>query len=146
MFDNTHGFPFIVGGSCESVTDQHPSAIQIFQLWQLYLNNVDPLLKLTHTPTLQGRIIEASANLGKVSKSLEALMFAIYFMAITSIEDDEVLATFNELKPDLLRRYYTACQYALVNAGFMRNPDLTLLQAYLLYLVSAWPRLIRKSK
>ncbi|KAI0132387.1 fungal-specific transcription factor domain-containing protein [Xylariales sp. AK1849] len=135
MFDNSDGFPFLVGGTCESVTDQHPSAIQIIQLWQLYLNNVNPLLKLTHTPTLQERIIEASANIHKVSKSLEALMFAIYFMAITSLKDDEVLVTFNEEKHVLLRRYYTACQQALLNAGFMRGPDLTLLQAFLLYLM-----------
>lgn len=100
---------------------------------------MNPILKLTHTPTLQGRIIEASANLDKISKSLEALMFAIYFMAITSIEDEEVQVTFNEEKPELLRRYYTACQQALMNAGFMRSPDLTLLQAYLLYLVSSAP-------
>ncbi|KAH8680940.1 fungal-specific transcription factor domain-containing protein [Xylariales sp. PMI_506] len=135
MFDNSDGFPFLVGGAAQSVTDQHPSAIQIIQLWQAYLNNVNPLLKLTHTPTLQERIIEASANIEKVSKSLEALMFAIYFMAITSLQDDEVLATFNEPKAMLLQRYYTACQQALINAGFMRNPDLTILQAFLLYLI-----------
>ncbi|ORY65262.1 fungal-specific transcription factor domain-containing protein [Pseudomassariella vexata] len=135
MFDNSDGFPFVIGNSSQSVTDKHPSAIQIFQLWQLYLNNVNPLLKVTHTPTLQGRIIEASANLEKVTNSLEALMFSIYFMAIISISDSEVQETFNEERPVLLHRYYTACQQALLNAGFMRTPDLTLLQAYLLYLV-----------
>lgn len=91
---------------------------------------------MTHTPTLQGRIIEASANLGKASKSLEALMFAIYLMAVTSLQDDEVLDMFNEERAVLLKRYYIACQQALLNASFMRNPDLTILQAYTLYLVS----------
>lgn len=138
IFDNSDGFPFIVGaGPYKSLTDQHPSAIHIFQLWQLYLNNVNPLLKLTHTPTLQGRIIEASANLDKVSKSLEALMFSIYFVALTSLQDDqETLEVFGEERPVLLRRYHAACQQALHNAGFMRTPDLTLLQSYLLYLIS----------
>ncbi|KAI1876933.1 uncharacterized protein JN550_001005 [Neoarthrinium moseri] len=135
MFDNSDGFPFIIGGGSESVTDQHPSAIQIIQLWQTYLNNVNPLLKITHTPTLQERIIEATANIDKVSKSLEALMFSIYFMAVTSMKDDDVRLLFNEERPLLLQRYYVACQQALINAGFMRNPDLTLLQAFLLYLL-----------
>ncbi|OTB11646.1 hypothetical protein K445DRAFT_67853 [Daldinia sp. EC12] len=135
MFDSPDGFPFVIGGQFESVTAQHPSAIQIFQLWQIYLNNVNPLLKLTHTPTLQVRIIEAGANLDKVSRSLEALMFSIYLMAVTSIDDEECQATFNESRFNLLAKYYYATQQALLNAGFMRNPDLTLLQAYLLYLM-----------
>ncbi|KAH8205543.1 hypothetical protein TruAng_000249 [Truncatella angustata] len=135
MFQNSDGFPFVVGGGVESVADQHPPAIQIIQLWQIYLNNVNPLLKLTHTPTLQERIIEATANINKISKSLEALMFAIYFMAVTSLTDEEAQLTFNEEKHELLQRYYMACQQALINGGFMRSPDLTLLQAFLLYLM-----------
>lgn len=135
MFERPDGFPFVVGGQFESITEQHPSAIQIFQLWQIYLNNVNPLLKLTHTPTLQVRIIEAGANLDKVSRPLEALMFSIYLMAITSIDEDECQTTFNESRMSLLAKYQWAAQQALLNAGFMRSPDLTLLQAYLLYLV-----------
>ncbi|KAH9905119.1 hypothetical protein F4778DRAFT_769865 [Xylariomycetidae sp. FL2044] len=139
MFNNTDAFPFMVGARTESVTNLHPSAIQIFQLWQIYLNNVNPILKLTHTPTLQKRIIDAGANLDKVSKSLEALMFSIYLMAITSISDEEVEATFNEPRPTLLAKYHQGTQQALVNAGFMRTPDLTTLQAYLLYCIGARP-------
>ncbi|KAI1758686.1 hypothetical protein GGR53DRAFT_472111 [Hypoxylon sp. FL1150] len=135
IYNRPDGFPFVIGGQFESVTEHHPSAIQIFQLWQIYLNNVNPLLKLTHTPTLQVRIIEASANLDKVSRPLEALMFSIYLMAITSIDEQECQATFNESRMILLAKYQWAAQQALLNAGFMRNPDLTVLQAYLLYLI-----------
>ncbi|KAI0460275.1 fungal-specific transcription factor domain-containing protein [Xylaria acuta] len=135
MFGNTDGFPFAIGSQPQSVTDLHPSGVQIFQLWQFYLDNVNPLLKLTHAPTLQVQIIEASSNLTKVSKSLEALMFAIYLMAITSLTDDEVEQTFNESKSNLLMKYQHGTQQALFNAGFMRMPDLTILQAYLLYCI-----------
>lgn len=136
MFSNNGGFPFTVGGQYESLTDEHPTAIQIFQLWQIYLDNINPVLKLTHTPTLQVRIIEASASLDKVSRSLEALLFTIYLMAITSMSEEEVLAMFNEKRAILLSKYQQAAQQALVNAEFMRTPDLTLLQAYLLYCVN----------
>jgi len=135
MFQQRDDFPFAMGAEHISLTDQHPSAIQIFQLWQVYLDNVNPLLKLTHTPTLQVRIIEASANLNKASLSLEALMFSIYLMAITTMQDDEVYAMFDEPKRTLLGRYCKATQQALLNAEFMRQPDLTILQAFLLYLV-----------
>ncbi|KAK0379103.1 fungal specific transcription factor domain-containing protein [Colletotrichum limetticola] len=136
MYDNQDGFPFIVGSRNASVTHLHPSPIQIFQLWQIYINNVNPLLKITHVPTVQGLIIEASANLEKIPKSVETLMFAIYLMAVTSMEDVDVAKMFNEPKPTVLSRFHTALQQALVNAGFMRTSDTMVLQAYMLYLIA----------
>jgi hypothetical protein len=135
MFENSDGFPFVVGGTMATVTNAHPPAIQMFQLWQIYINNVNPLLKVTHTPTLQAQVISASANPAKISKPLEALMFSIYFAAITSLTEDEVQSTFGEDKAILLGKYHNATQQALVNAGFMRSPELTVLQAFFLYLV-----------
>ncbi|KAF9870095.1 C6 transcription factor [Colletotrichum karsti] len=136
MYDNQDGFPFIVGNRNASVTHLHPSAIQIFQLWQIYITNVNPLLKITHVPTVQGLIIEATANLEKISKNVECLMFAIYLLAVTSLEDDEVAKMFNEPKPTVLSRFHTALQQALVNAGFMRTSDTMVLQAYMLFLIA----------
>jgi len=136
MYENQDGFPFIVGGRSESVAHLHPPAIQIFQLWQIYINNVNPLLRITHIPTVQGQIIEASARLEKTPKGVEALMFAIYLMAITSLEDSDVQKMFDETRTTMLGRYHTALQQALINAGFMRTNDITVLQAYMLYLVS----------
>ncbi|KAK4454398.1 putative transcriptional regulatory protein [Podospora aff. communis PSN243] len=139
MFENNDGFPFVVGGAMISVTAAHPSAIQIFQLWQIYISNVNPLLKLSHISTLQAQIIEAGANTAKIPKPLEALMFAIYFSAITSMTDDEVQNTFAEDKAVLLTRFHNATQQSLVNAGFMRSTELMVLQALLLYLLCVRP-------
>jgi hypothetical protein len=137
MYENQDGFPFIVGARNAPVAHLHPSPIQIFQLWQIYINNVNPLLRITHIPTVQGQIIEASARLEKTPKGVEALMFAIYLMAITSLEEDDVQKMFDEPKPIMLSRYHTALQQSLVNAGFMRTNDIVVLQAYMLYLVSS---------
>nr|XP_036583300.1 C6 transcription factor [Colletotrichum truncatum]KAF6792276.1 C6 transcription factor [Colletotrichum truncatum] len=136
MYDNQDGFPFIVGTRNASVAHLHPSPIQIFQLWQIYINNVNPLLKITHVPTVQGLIIEASASLEKIPKNVETLMFAIYLLAVTSLEDAEVAKMFNEPKTAVLSRFHTALQQALVNAGFMRTSDTMVLQAYMLYLIA----------
>lgn len=137
MFGQRDNFPFAMGAEHVNLTDQHPSVVHIFRLWQIYLNNVNPLLKLTHTPTLEIRIMDAGANLHKISPSLEALMFSIYLMAIHTMQDDEVFANFNEEKRLLTGKYCRATQQALLNAEFMRQPDLSLLQAFLLYLVSS---------
>lgn len=136
MFDSHDGFPFMVGGSPTQITHLHPSPIQIFQLWQVYLNNVNPLLKISHVPTLQNQIVGAGADLPNLSKPLEVLMFSIYLISVTSMTKDDVESTFGISKDALLAKYHGATQRALVNAGFMRSSDLMTLQAYLLYLVS----------
>ncbi|KAM0420570.1 hypothetical protein ACHAPT_011616 [Fusarium lateritium] len=130
----TDGFPFIIGGPLGPITQLHPSTIHIFQLWQIYIDNINPLLKITHVPTVQAQIIEASSHIENVPSNIEALMFAIYFMAVTSLEEADVYKRFNESKKELLARYHSGTQQALAKAGFMRVNDPILLQAYILYL------------
>jgi hypothetical protein len=138
IIDTSRQFPFVVVGDTPTtaLTDQHPNAVQIFQLWQTYLNNVDPILRLTHAPTLQKQIIAASANIAHISRPLEALMFNIYSMAIISLPADEVQETFAISKSAMLRHFHAAAQQSLVNAQFMSSADLMVLQAHVLYLVS----------
>lgn len=135
MFEHNDSFPFSVGGPSTSLADSHPSAIQIFQLWQIYINNVNPLLKIIHAPTLQARIVEAGADTENVPKPFDALMFAIYFISVHSMSDEEAERTLGEDKKALLAKYHQATQQALINAGFMKSNELVVLQAYLLYLV-----------
>lgn len=135
MFENNDGFPFVVGGTMASVTSSHPPAVQILQLWQFYISNINPLLKISHVLTLQPQIVSAMANTSRISRPLEALMFSIYFAAATSLTDDEVQNTFGEDRSVLLGRFHNATRQALVNAGFMRSTELSVLQALLLYLV-----------
>ncbi|KAJ5136070.1 hypothetical protein N7448_004624 [Penicillium atrosanguineum] len=138
MFVNdTDSFPFGVGGSPTRITHLHPSAIRIFQLWQVYISNVNPLLKISHVPTLQPQIVAASADLSKVSKPLEALMFNIYLIAVKSLTDEETQTIFGEPRELMLARFNEASQQALINVGFMRSNELIVLQAYFLYLRSA---------
>ncbi|CAH0004460.1 unnamed protein product [Clonostachys byssicola] len=113
-----------------------PEPVQVFRLWQIYLDNVNPLLKVTHTPTLQPCIIEAVSNFEKVSPVLEALMFGIYSMAIHSLTDADCRATFGSSRDDLLHKYQYGCQQALVKCGYLRTGDRDCLTAFYLYLLS----------
>ena len=135
MFTNADGFPFVVGGQPTSVTDLHPSTLHTFQLWQIYIDNINTLLKITHVPTVQAQIIEATSQLHQAPKNIEALMFGIYLSAITSLDEEEVQRRFQEDRRELLSRYFHGCQQALINAGFMRMNDPICLQAFVLYLV-----------
>ena len=114
----------------------HPDPVQIFRLWQIYLDNVNPLLKVTHTPSLQGRVIEAASNVTNINPILEALMFSIYCMSILSLIVEDCQTIFGSSKEDLLMRYQFGCQQALLNCGFLRSSDRDCLTALYLYLVS----------
>jgi hypothetical protein len=98
------------------------------------------LLKITHIPTVQAQILKAAAELESAPQNIEALMFAIYLIATTSMDELEVQTVFNRPKDELLAQYFRAAQQALINAGFLRTNDVTCLQAYTLYLV--YPLLI----
>ncbi|KAK0648243.1 putative C6 transcription factor [Cercophora newfieldiana] len=126
-------------GSSEAPIDLstlHPNPIHIFRLWQIYLENVDPLFKVTHSITLQSRIFTAATNIGNIDAPLEALMFSIYCVAITSLDSQECRASFGASKEDLMTSYRFGCQHALTNAKFLQLRDRDTLTALFLYLVS----------
>lgn len=125
------------GKSSVDISTFHPEPIHIFKLWQLYLDNVNSLLKVTHMPSMQGRIIEAASNLSNIDPPLEALMFSIYCMAVLSIPENDCLANFGATKEDLMIRYQFGCQQALLNCGFLRTSDRECLTALFFYLVSS---------
>ena len=107
----------------------------MFRLWQLYVDNINPLFRVVHIPTMQGRIIEAASDMKSINPGLEALMFSIYSSAVLSLSADDCLALFGSPKNDLVTKFQFACQQALLNCGFLRCSDRQCLTALYLYLV-----------
>ncbi|KAF4631631.1 hypothetical protein G7Y89_g6497 [Cudoniella acicularis] len=120
----------------QNLTGLHPSPVHIFRLWQSFLDNVNPLIKIFHAPTVQQQILDASGDLDNVSKPTQVLMFGVYCMAVTSIDEPDCLAIFGEEKNILLERYQAGARQALIRASFLRSSDLTILQGFTLYLLS----------
>lgn len=114
----------------------HPKKAYIHELWQIFRENVDPLLKIVHCPTLLPAVHKAADDISSVSKSLHALLFAIYSSAILSLQDEECQQKFNETRSALLSRYRMATKAALSQANFTGSANLALLQAFMLYLLS----------
>ncbi|EMR83249.1 putative fungal specific transcription factor domain-containing protein [Botrytis cinerea BcDW1] len=115
----------------------HPQPVTIFRLWQIFLTNVNPLIKLFHAPTVQEMILEATSDMDHIPKPTEALMFVIYLLSIGSLKEDECESTFNEPRSLLLSRYSHATQQALINVKYIKSLNLTSLQAYCLFLLAA---------
>ena len=113
----------------------HPNPSHILTLWTTFLENVNPLIKIVHVPTTQNLIQEASQDLDSTTKSVNALLFAIYLAAASSLTDQECPALFGEPRSTLLSRYKYAAQKALLSANYLKSPDLMVLQAFVIYLV-----------
>ncbi|KAE8166295.1 fungal-specific transcription factor domain-containing protein [Aspergillus tamarii] len=120
----------------KSLSEFHPSPLHIFKLWQAFLENVNPLTKILHGPTVQQQLLEASGSLDTVSKEFEALMFSIYCIALVSLKEDDVQNTYKESKAVLLSRSRRGARLAFTKAGILRTSKTVVLQAYVLYLLS----------
>lgn len=68
----------------------HPLPSHATFLWSVYQENVEPLMKLLHVPTMDLIMRDARKNTSSLSHGQEALVFVIYFSAITSLEPEEV--------------------------------------------------------
>lgn len=122
-------------------------------MWQLYQENVDPIVKVIHVPTVDKLIKETRKDLNSLTPPNEALMFAIYYAAITSIDDADVRkgthpcslgnmtdyaqvkTNFGVEKSKLSSQYRFALEQALAKAEFLVSPELVVLQAFILFLV-----------
>ncbi|XWW95574.1 hypothetical protein V2A60_003537 [Cordyceps javanica] len=136
MFTNQNPFPFLISDQQIALSDYRPSTIHMFQLWQVYIDNVNPLLKLTHVPTIQQQVIAYTGNPDESPKNMEALMFAIFLMAVSSLDEQEVQQRLQADKQELLGQFFAGLQQALINANFMRSSDIVTLQAFLLYMLA----------
>ncbi|KAF2634391.1 hypothetical protein P280DRAFT_511938 [Massarina eburnea CBS 473.64] len=114
----------------------HPQPWQIFKLWQTYLSNINPLLKVFHTPSVQQIISNASGNLDDIPKNVEALLFSIYNISIESLSDAECNAIMGESKIIIGHRFRAATKHALLAANFLKSSDFMVLQAFILFITS----------
>jgi hypothetical protein len=116
----------------------HLQPTQTFKLWQTYLDNVNPLVKLFHVPTIQQIITDASGNLGDLPRNVEALLFAIYCIAVETLSEGECAEIMYQPKSIVVQRFRSGAQSALINASFLKTSDLMVLQALTLFVVSLW--------
>lgn len=137
--------PCILGLSPHSTSDVyklHPDSRLALQLWSIYIKNVDPILKLLHIPTAQSTVVTTILDPKSAGAPMLALVFAIYFAAITTLSDQDVISLSGESPYLLLNRYKTGLNQVLVGADLLNNPELVSLQALAIFVVSHHPSLL----
>jgi hypothetical protein len=116
----------------------HPPPEMMARLWAIYLRNVDPLMKVLHRPTI-AKALQNYTESPPTHRSFEAptnaVIFAIYFCAATSLTPDDCLERLGESYDVVTRRYRNGIEQALAEADYLNSNELETLQALALYTV-----------
>lgn len=131
---NHQGFIFGFSSMSYSLREFHPPADQISAYWQIFKENIDPLIKIFHRPTTELLFYEAAQDLDHISKPMEVLMFTIYFAVITSISEAECFNLLGADKQSMLENYRFAFEQAIARADFLSTQELVILQSFTLFL------------
>ncbi|KAL8913249.1 MAG: hypothetical protein Q9171_001896 [Xanthocarpia ochracea] len=132
---NHQGFIFGFSSTILSLRDFHPPANQILTYWEVYKENVDPLVKILHRPSTEKTLSGAAKDLDHISKPLEVMMFSIYFAAVTSLSDDECIDMTGIEKETALKKYRFGFEQAMARAGFLNTTELIVLQSFTIFLI-----------
>ena len=96
-FDQTpaarHGFLFghNLTSSSPDLSNLHPLPSQIPFLLDLFSENVNMILQVVHLPTVRKMVRDwRGRDMQGLTPAQEGLMFAIYYAAITSMENEDV--------------------------------------------------------
>lgn len=110
----------------------------VAQLCHLYKRQVDPIVKILHMPTLEAYLVDCKGFLDYdlCDPSPAALRAAVCYAAIASMTEDQCKAIFSCPKSKVLPEFRNNCAVALNRAGLLTTTDMTVLQAFVLYLVS----------
>ncbi|KAJ5763761.1 hypothetical protein N7533_002442 [Penicillium manginii] len=129
------GFLFGFYALSQSMREFHPPFQKISIFWEVYKENVAPLICILHTSSTRNLLIEAAQNPDGLDKNSEALVFSIYLSAIVSLSPEECLLRFGEERGSAVKRYRFAVEQALARANLLNTQSLGLLQAAVLFLI-----------
>lgn len=124
-------------GILHGLTDAHTDF-----LFEKFMENVDPLLKLLHPAVLQrvirprkGDVLSATETI-----SLHVLKCAIFYITVTSLSDRQCSQYLDQKRATLLPRLQTTTEIAMSDADILTSENMYVLQALVFYLVCCHPR------
>ncbi|KAF2663636.1 hypothetical protein BT63DRAFT_108522 [Microthyrium microscopicum] len=117
------------------VASYYPRPTDAMAFWKGFKENVDPITKIVHIPTVQKLIELSCQNVHCISRTNLTLLFAIHLIAIESMSDEEVKDITGENKSIVFKRLLYATQQCFIKGGLLRTSDLTMLTAFILYIL-----------
>ncbi|EPS39697.1 hypothetical protein H072_6534 [Dactylellina haptotyla CBS 200.50] len=111
----------------------HPSPHQMLFLWQTFVDDIDPLFKIVHVPSMTRLIRDLRGKYHSLGLGTEALIYAISFAAISILTEEDIALNFVAAKEQLTARYRQGTEQALEKAQILTTKDLSTLQALAIY-------------
>ncbi|KAI1086853.1 hypothetical protein F5B19DRAFT_109169 [Rostrohypoxylon terebratum] len=107
-------------------------------LCQIYLRQVDPVIRLLHRPSLSRFMIGGQRYLcyDFNHTSATCLSSAVCYAALASMTDIQCQALLDMDRSTLMAGYRAACEVAFERADLINTDDITVLQAFMLYLLA----------
>ncbi|OJJ95206.1 hypothetical protein ASPACDRAFT_47951 [Aspergillus aculeatus ATCC 16872] len=113
----------------------HPLPSQVPFLLETFGENVNYFLGIVHMPTVSDVVRDwRKSGMKSLSPSNEALLFAIYYATIASMEEEDVMTNFGASKYELNLKYRRGLEQALAKPDFLNAPDIVLVQAFTIFL------------
>lgn len=117
-----------------SLRSYHPTLSQAVNLFAVFTENVSPVIRLFHMPTLSKSYWGWIASLDSLDKNTEALLFAIYYSTCISLPNDQCLSLLGLTRDASTEKYRFGVEQALARADLLNTHSIVLLQAAVLFL------------
>ncbi|VTT56406.1 unnamed protein product [Fusarium fujikuroi] len=119
---------------CNSLLPYHPPMHLSVTLLNIFIENVLPLVHIFHMPTTEQWFWDSIVSLDTLDRNSEALLFAIYYSSVISMDEDQCLGVFGESRSTFLNKFRFAVEQAMARANLLNTQSLVLLQAAVLFL------------
>ncbi|EEY23471.1 fungal specific transcription factor domain-containing protein [Verticillium alfalfae VaMs.102] len=124
-----------LGPSAPDLGQFRPLPSQIPFLVDVFSENVNFCIQIVHMPALRDMIRDMRGrSAGSIPPANEALAFAVYYAAVTSMSEEDVASSFGAAKAELNYKFRLGLEHALARADFIRLPTVSLVQAFIIFL------------
>lgn len=114
-----------------------PHISQCGAIFCAFVDNVAPLIRLFHMPSLTHKFWTAVVSSGadtSVDRENEALIFAICYAAVVSLDTEACVASLGSPRHALLEQFRYGTEQAMARADLLNTQSVLLLQAVTLFL------------
>ncbi|RBR10704.1 uncharacterized protein FIESC28_09351 [Fusarium coffeatum] len=114
--------------------DFNPLPSQIPFLLDVFEENMNIIMHVVHMPSIRKMVRSSRGSKPQITFKHQALLFSIYYAAITSMEDEDVLTNFGATKTDLNLKFRRGLEQTLARADFLNDPDIVHVQTLTIFL------------
>lgn len=137
--DDENEVDLFLGPSSSSLSgllrNWHPPLPCLHTLKDIFIDRVDPLMKMMHMPTFWPVILQAAQKGEEISRSMEAAVFCFYFGTISVIQEKECENLFKESKKVVFAKYRVIARHTLKKANLLSTSSPMTLRAFCLFMV-----------